>query len=309
MQKLSVLLLLIGLIFLGACSSNKDNGAEGGSEQEVYQRAVKLMQSGNWEAVIQTLQLLEEFFPFGTYAEQAQLELIFAYYRTSNYDAAIAAADRFIRLNPQHSNVDYAYYMRGVASFVNDSSYQAALINDTSNRDAGTAKLSFEYFTELLTKFPESPYGPDARKRMTYLRNTLARYEIHVANYYFKRGAFLAAANRGRFVVENMQTTPAVPDGLAVMAQAYHLLDLQDLADDTVAVLSKNFPDYPKLTQDGKFVYEYKVKRNRSWISYLTLGFFDKKQYVTFDTRRQYNSFYFDENNKNPLSVPAPRQL
>ncbi len=294
------------MLILSACSSNEEKGPDGASEQEVYQRAVKLMKSGNWEAVIQTLQLLEEYFPFGTYAEQSQLELIFAYYKTNNYDAAIASADRFIRLNPQHSNVDYAYYMRGVASFVNDSSYQAALINDTSNRDAGTARVSFEYFTELLTKFPQSPYGPDARKRMTYLRNTLARYEIHVANYYFKRGAFLAAANRGRFVVENMQTTPAVPDGLAVMAQAYHLLELQDLADKAVAVLHKNFPDYPKLNSKGEFNYEYRVKKRRSWVSYLTLGFFDKKQYVSFDTRRQYNSFYLDENEKQAI-VPSPR--
>ena len=305
MQKFTLTIVSLMLLFLVGCSSNQD--IEITSEQEVYQKAAKRMKANQWDAAIQTLQLLEEHFPFGAYAEQAQLELIYAYYKTSEYDAAIASADRFIRLNPQHPNVDYAYYMRGVASFSNETSFRSALITDTSNRDAGSAKASFEHFTELLSRFPESQYGPDSKKRMEHLRNTLARYEIHVANYYFKRGAFLAAVNRGRYVVENMQTTPAVPDGLAVMAQAYHLLKMQDLADDTVRILKKNFPQHPAFNDKGEFVYQYNLKRRRSWVSWLTLGLFDKKQYVNFDSREIYNPFYLSEDSdRSFLQTPPP---
>lgn len=315
MQKFSVTfftslilpLILSLFLVLSGCSSNDERiDASTTSEQDVYQKAVKMMKSNNWSSVIETLQLLEEYFPFGVYAEQAQLELIYAYYRTADYELAIASADRFIRLNPQHANVDYAYYMRGVASFVSDTSFRAAFINDTTNRDAGSAKISFEYFTELLTKYPNSQYGPDAQKRMVYLRNTLARYEIHVANYYFRRGAFLAAANRGRFVVENMQETPAVPDGLAVMAQAYHLLEMPELADSAVAVLKYNFPEYPNFDNDGEFEFKYEVGKRRSWVSYVTLGLFDKKQYVKFDTRDIYNKFYQEGEEPNFAPIQGP---
>ena len=258
----------------------------------------------NWDAAIQTLQLIEEHFPFGTYGEQSQLELIYAYFRTAEFDAVVSAADRFIRLNPQHPNVDYAFYMRGVASFKNESSITASFIPDSTNRDLGTAKLAFEYFTELLTKYPQSPYGPDARKRMEYIRNVLARYEIHVANYYFKRGAFLAAANRGKFVVENMQGTPAVPDGLAVMTQAYELLGMEELSASALKVLKANFPDYPHLKSNGEFDYRYTIEAKRKWHDYLTFGLFRKTQYVSFDTRYVYNPFYLDGAN---LTAAPPR--
>ena len=303
MQKLSLTLLSIVFLILGGCASNDEKDSslkKGTTEQSLYQEAVKRMGQNQWQAVIETLQLLEEHFPFGNYAEQAQLELIYAYYKTGEYDLVIASSERFIRLNPNHRNVDYAYYMRGVASFSSETSFRSSFIQDTSNRDAGSAKISFEYFTDLLNKYPNSPYGPDAQKRMEYLRNTLARYEIHVANYYFERGAFLAAANRGRFVVENMQTTPAVPDGLAVMAQAYHLLGLQELSDDAVAVLKKNFPQHPNIDRNGEFKYAYKINARRSWISYLTLGLFDKKGYVKFDSRKVFNKFYQEEENAVP---------
>ena len=305
MQKFSLAFLTFSLLVLSACSSNKEFDRSITSEQEVFQKAVDRINGKQWDAAIQTLQLLEEHFPFGAYAEQAQLELIYAHYKGGNFEAAIAAAERFIRLNPQHGNVDYAYYMLGVASFSKETSFRTVFISDTSNRDAGSAKESFEHFTELLNRFPNSQYGPDASKRMEFLRNILARYEIHVANYYFRRGAFLAAANRGKFVVENMQRTPAVPDGLAVMAQAYHLAGLQHLADDSVKVLKMNFPDYPALNESGEFQYEYKVDPDRSLVSWMTLGLFDKKQYVSFDTRELYNPFY----NGKPGAPPSPPNL
>lgn len=291
------------LFFLIGCSSNDDKDGVR-TEQVLYERAQEYLDGSSWVAAAETLQLLEENFPFGSYAEQAQLELIYAYFKSGDYALAIASADRFIRLHPQHRNVDYAYYMRGVASFYNESSITTALITDVTNRDTGSAKESFNYFSQMLRRFPESPYALDARQRMIYLRNVLARQEIHVANYYFRRGAFVAAANRGRYVVENMQGTPAVPDGLAVMAQAYHLLEMQDLADDAARVLALNYPLHPSLDEDGDFVYQYRVKKSRNLLSYLTLGVFDKRQYVAFDSREIFNPEYREELREPDVNAP-----
>lgn len=290
---------LVTLIVLTGCSSN-DKKPQHSSEQLTYETAQRLLRTSNWEGAAEALEILEENFPFGSYAEQAQLELIYAYFRGEEYEAAIASADRFIRLHPQQRDVDYAYYMRGVSAFQNDTSFYSVLPTDITKRDAGTAKESFDYFTQLLDRYPDSKYALDAQKRMIYLRNMLARYEIHVANYYFKRGAYLAAANRGRYVVENLQQTPAVPDGLAVMAQAYHMLGMNELSKSAAAVLTSNYPDHPAL-KDGEFNYRFGRDQKATWVSYVTLGLFEKQPYTNFDTRYQYNNFY-----KENLKVAAP---
>ncbi|WP_075186684.1 outer membrane protein assembly factor BamD [Teredinibacter haidensis] len=286
------------LILLSGCSS-KDTKIQTSGEQLTYDIAQKYLRTSNWTAASEALELLEENYPFGSYAEQAQLELIYSYYRADEHDSAIASADRFIRLHPQHRNVDYAYYLRGVAAFQNDSAFHAILPTDITKRDAGTARESFDYFTQLLERYPESQYALDAQKRMVYLRNMLARYEIHVANYYFKRGAYLAAANRGRYVVENLKQTPAVPDGLAVMSQAYHMLGMDELSTSASKVLIANFPDHPAL-KNGKFNYQFGRDKKRSWVSYLTLGLFKKQPYINFDTRERYNTFYSDQPTAQP---------
>lgn len=283
-------LLCAFFYFLSACSSNKEK-AERGSEQDLYNQVQSLLDSSNWSGAIDALQLLEEYYPFGVYAEQAQLDIIYAYYRSSENDAAIAAADRFIRLHPQHRNVDYAYYMRGIASFYNESVFSSFFLTDYTTRDPGSARDSFDYFSTLISRYPESSYVPDAKQRMIYLRNTIARGEINVANYYFKRGAYLAAANRGRWVIENLQETPAVPDALAVMAQAYHLIGMVDLSEDAVRVLRLNFPAHPALDGD-EFDYQYGTDKKRSLISRLTFGLFDQSPSIKFDTRKQYNHMY-----------------
>lgn len=288
------------LTFLGGCASN-DERKKGASEQEVYELAQRHLNSGNWQSAVQALDLLEENFPFGTYGEQAQLELIYAHYRAGNYEEAIAVAERFIRLHPQHRNVDYAYYMRGLASFNSEGSFLGALFGaDNTDRDPGSARNSFDYFSQFVQRFPASPYAPDAQKRMIYLRNVLARAEIHVANYYFTRGAYLAAAKRGNHVVENFPTTPAVPDGLAVMAQAYYLLGQDELAEDAVKVLALNFPDHPALNERGEFDDKYIRGRNkRSLLSYLTFGLFDRVETRGFDSRDRYNQ-------ENPPAAEPP---
>jgi len=297
LNKVLCVLTLSATVILTACSSSKDETARRGTEVEIYERAQKYLDNSSWTLAIETLQILEENFPFGTYADHSQLELIYAYFKANEHEAAVASAERFIRLHPRHHNVDYAYYMRGIANFYNDSVFSAFFPTDVSKRDPGTAKEAFSHFSQLLNDYPNSAYALDAQKRMTYLKNTLARSEINIANYYFKRGAYLAAANRGRWVVENLQGTPAVPDALAVMAQAYHLLGMQPLSDDAVKVLDHNYPTHPAL-QDGEFNYQFGIDEERSWVSWVTFGVFDKRPTIEFDTREQYQNYDWE--------APAP---
>lgn len=289
MRLLLSALLLIGL--LAGCSSNEEKPAEMG-EREIYEAAQRNLKDESYSLAVRNLQLLEARYPFGPYASQAQLELIYAHYRNYEPEAAIAAADRFIRLHPQHPNVDYAYYMRGLANYTEGTGLlERFLPTDTTQRDPGSAILAFEDFRQLLYRFPDSRYAPDAKARMTYLRARLARYEINVANYYFKRNAYMAAANRGRYVVENFPQAPAVPDGLAVMVQAYQLLGLNDLAEDALSVLRTNYPDHPSLDRNGQFKSEFHLGRgdvNRSWLNILTLGLFDRAEPPAFDNRAEY---------------------
>lgn len=290
---------LCAMIGLTACASNQaeDEAARiRETERQLYDAAQRQLRTQQWDLAIDNLQRLEENFPFGTYAEQAQLELVYAFYRNYDFEASIAAADRFIRLHPRHRNVDYAYYMKGLASFnQNRGFFERFLPTDMSQRDPGAARESFGYFNQLLTLFPESQYAPDAEKRMVYLRNLLARYEIHVANYYFKRGAYVAAVNRGRYVVENFQQTPAVPDALAVMVQGYKLLGLDELQHSTLTVLKANYPQHPALNDIGEFDFQFSTAEDeRSLLSKLTLGLFDKREPPGFDSRELYDPQFQD---------------
>lgn len=290
----SRLVALTLVLVLAACASNQDKDAAEQAretERELYDISQRQLNTQQWDLAISNLQQLEDNFPFGGYAEQAQLELIYAYYRNHDFAASIAAADRFIRLHPRHRNVDYAYYMKGLASFNEGGGvFGRFLPTDMSQRDPGAARESFAYFNQLLSMFPNSQYAPDAEKRMVYLRNLLARYEIHVANYYFKRGAYLAAVNRGRFVVENFQRTPAVPDALAVMVQGYELLGMTELQDNTLAVLKSNYPEHPALNGNGEFEFLFSSNEDeRSWISKMSFGLFDRQEPPGFDSRAVYN--------------------
>ena len=295
------LLVLASFVVLSSCSFfNRDKGdsefGEGLVESELYEQALKSMESNQARTAVEYLQALESQFPFGVYAEQSQLELIYAHYRSFDHDAAIAAAERFIRLHPEHPNVDYAYYMRGLITFTRETSFIGQFLPlDITTRDPGSARESFAHFSELLVRYPNSTYGPDARKRLVYLRNMLARHEINVANYYFKRSAYLAATNRGKFVVENFQGSPAVADGLAIMAQGYTLLGYAELADDATRVLAINYPNHPALNPDGNLKNrDIASGIRRSWLNRATFGIFDKPENPGFDTRELYNAEYRD---------------
>jgi len=289
MRLLHTLLVVMLATTLAGCSmfGKEDEVPPDQGERALYDTARKNLDNSNFDLAIKNLQLLEARYPFGPYAEQAQLELIYAHYRNYDHEEAVAAADRFIRLHPQHPNVDYAYYMKGLASFTEAQGLlERFLPTDMTKRDPGPARQSFADFAQLLSRFPNSEYAADARARMVHLRNLLARYEINVANYYFKRRAYVAALNRGRYVVENFQETPAVPDGLAVMAQAYIILDMPELADNAVAALRRNYPQHPSLDEAGNFLAQYVPgEADRSWANMLTFGLVDRATPPVFDNR------------------------
>ncbi|UFH48793.1 outer membrane protein assembly factor BamD [Pseudomonas sp. KNUC1026] len=271
-------LLLIAIIGLtAACSSKKEVVDENLSEVELYQQAQKDLDHSDYNAATAKLKALDSRYPFGRFADQAQLELIYANYKNSEPEAAKAAAERFIRLHPQHPNVDYAYYLKGLTSFDQDRGIVARFLPlDMTRRDPGAARDSYNEFAQLTSRYPNSRYAPDAKQRMVYLRNLLAAYEIHVADYYITRQAWVAAANRGRYVVENYQGTPSVGDGLAVMTESYEHMHLDDLAATSLETLKQNYPNHPSL-KNGKFVPQRSDDENRSWLSKATLGLIEGK--------------------------------
>lgn len=265
-------LLLIAILALTAACSSKEVVDENLSETELYRQAQADLDNRSYTSAISKLKALESRYPFGRYAEQAQLELIYAYYKNVEPEAAKSAAERFIRLHPQHPSVDYAYYLKGLASFDQDRGLLARFLPlDMTKRDPGAARDSYNEFAQLTSRFPNSRYAPDAKQRMIYLRNLLAAYEIHVAHYYLTRQAYVAAANRGRYVVENFQETPSVGDGLAVMTEAYQRLALDELATTSLETLKLNYPDHPSL-ESGQFVPREEEADNRSWLAKATLG-------------------------------------
>lgn len=273
-------LLAIAALILTACASKELEEPIESTEQAYYAGAKRALKAHNYNEAVELLEELESRYPFGRFAEQAQLDLIYAHYKSFDHEAARAAADRFIRLHPQHPELDYAYYLRGLASFTQDESFlDRFLPTDRTKRDPGSARESISDFSIMLSRFPNSQYADDARARMVHLRNLLAAYEIHVARYYLKRQAYVAAANRGRYVVENFQQTGSVSDGLAVMVEAYQQLGMNDLADQSLNILALNYPDYPALSKDGSFnIKRSKVGAKRSLLNRATFGLFGKSE-------------------------------
>jgi outer membrane protein assembly factor BamD len=238
-----VIPFLLTLLILSACSllPEQVDETKGWSAQKFYNEATLAMSDGDYDSAIKYYEGLEARFPFGRYAMQAQLDVTYAYYKNSQPEAAIAAADRFIKLHPRNAFVDYAYYLKGIVNFNQNLSFLTRFIpTDTSQRDPGSTLDSFNDFSELVRRFPDSKYSEDARKRMVYLRNNLASHEVHVARYYMKRGAHMAAANRCVTVVEKYQRTPAVRDALEIMIEAYDKLGLEQLAADARRVYQVN---------------------------------------------------------------------
>ncbi len=267
---LSCRALLLGLALLvGGCASTPDPELP---EKEYYDLAKAALKSRNFTEATRHLESLETFYPFGTYAEQALLDLIYARYNSLNLEGAHDAADRFIRLHPQSPHVDYAYYVRGIASYHMDIGLAAQYFPmvDVTSRDPGEMRKSFNDFSQLVTRFPDSTYARDAQQRMIELRNRLAALEIHAARYYITREAFIAAVNRAQEVVENYDGTPAVEDALIIMVECYRQLGLAEYADDALAVLAANYPQSRAFGKKMKFKPSEIKKQNRSVLGAIT---------------------------------------
>lgn len=230
----------------------KDETA-GWSAERLYQEAHTMLTTGNYTRAIKLYDTLEGRFPYGVYAQQAILEGAYANYRTGETATSIAACDRFIRTYPNHPNVDYAYYLKGVVNFREDQGIFGYIVEqDLSERDPRMARESFSAFKDLTTRFPDSKYAPDSRERMRYLTNALSSYEVHVADYYYRRGAYLAAANRAQVSLLNFPRTPANEEALIVMVRSYDRLDLPQLRDDAERVLKESFPEGKYFTAGAK---------------------------------------------------------
>lgn len=248
------------------------------TEQMLYRSTQRAMRSANYTIAIQGLQRLEARFPFGRYAVQAQLEIIFAEYMANSYDSARASADRFIRLHPQHPSADYAYYLKGLAAYNKNSSlFDRFFASDASKKDITSAAEAYNDFAVLLDRFPASKYAPDAKQRMIYLRNVLARSELHIANYYMTRGAYIAASNRARYVVETFSKSEVAADALAILVEANYKLGLEESSNDALRVLAVNFPRYDAFDDSGNLVLNEQIRnRDRSWTNLISFGVLDR---------------------------------
>jgi outer membrane protein assembly factor BamD len=233
-------------VLLAACAifGDPDDETKGWSAQKLYSEAKDNLNNRNYEQAIKYFEKLEARFPYGRYAQQAQLEVAYAYYKDSEPAQAVRAADRFIKLHPNHPNVDYAYYLKGLANFTEDPGWTGYISGqDMTERDPKSARESFDAFKDLVTRFPESRYAADSVARMNYLVNMLASHEIHVARYYIRRGAYVAAANRAQYALKTYPRAPANEEGLVILVQAYDALGLKDLRDDAERVMKRNFPE------------------------------------------------------------------
>jgi outer membrane protein assembly factor BamD len=249
-----LLFSLVTAAALGGCGllPKETDETQGWSAQKLYGEAKDAMAQRTYDKAIKYLEKLEARYPYGRFAQQAQLDVAYAYWKNNERASAIAAADRFIKLYPNHANVDYAYYLKGLVNFNEGGGVMSFLDNpDMSERDSKGTRESFEAFKELVTRYPESKYSEDASARMRYLVNSLAQYEVHVARYYMKRGAFVAAANRAQYAVQNYPQTPAQEEAVFIMVKAYDALGMTDLRDAADRVMRKNFPQSKYFTGKG----------------------------------------------------------
>jgi outer membrane protein assembly factor BamD len=255
------LLIALSLSFLSGCSffSEKEEvvAKSNWTVERVYSEAKAALNAGDYTTALQYYSQLEARFPFGSYAQQSLLESAYAHYKADDPEAAIATLDRFMRVYPLNPSMDYAFYLRGLINFNRDIGlFEKYIPRDESQRDPGSARFALKDFTTLVNRFPKSDYSEDAAQRIVYLRNRLARHEINVAHYYMRRGAYIAAANRGKYVIENYPRTPAMPDALLIMAKAYKILKLNDLSDAALRVLRLNYPGHPGVAE----VHQTKIK-------------------------------------------------
>jgi outer membrane protein assembly factor BamD len=260
-HSLTVLLALLFGWSVAACSwfGGDHDETKNWSAAKLYSEAKSNLNDRNYTQAIKYYQKLEARYPYGRFAQQAQIEIAYAHYKDNEPALALAAADRFIKLHPNHPNVDYVYYLKGLANFNEDLGILGFVGNqDMTERDPKAAAEAFDAFKEVVNRFPESKYTPDALARMKYLVNALAAHEVHVARYYLKRGAHVAAINRVQHALKTYPQAPANEEGLVILVKSYDALGMKDLRDDAERVMMKNFPKSPYLKGSGP-------RRDFSW--------------------------------------------
>jgi outer membrane protein assembly factor BamD len=248
---------MLGLMLcVAGCRKDKDLQSELSAE-ELYKRGNKSLNDQSWGRAIGAYKALQTRYPFGRYTEQSMIDLSYAYYKADEPENAISTLDRFIRTYPTHPNVDYAYYLKGLVNYSQNQGFLEKLMPErVRDRDQSMARDAFLDFAELIRRFPDSRYVPDARQRMIFLRNNLAAYEVGVAQYYLRRKAYIAAVNRARYALETYPNTPEQSEALIVLVKAYKKLSLPELAEGSLAVLTLNYPDN---------YYVLGKKKKRSW--------------------------------------------
>ena len=243
-------LLLALSVALSGCSwfGNQIDPKKEWTAEQFYKAAKEEFDNHNWEAASKLYEQLESKFPYGRFAQQAQIEVAYCYYKMGETAQAVSATEKFIKLHPNHPNVDYAMYLKALANFKEDLGPLARIISqDLADRDPKAARESFEGFKELVSRYPESRYADDSRERMAYLIEALARHELNVARYYLSRGAYLAAANRAQDAITRFPHSPAHREALEVLIEAYDRMGMTQLRDDAKKVLALNFPTDPMI--------------------------------------------------------------
>ena len=247
-------------LFPGGSSSSDEDEYVDWTADKFRSEAKKAVDAGSYEKAIKLYQSLESRYPFGEDSAQTELDIAYAYFKNNDPDSAIAAADRFIKINPRSPGVDYAYYLKGLVNYNRGIGFvDRFLPTDTSQRDTASARDALKNFEELIRRFPYSKYLPDARLRMIALRNNLAMHEVHVARYYMKRKAYVAAIDRASTVIDKYERTPAVPYALQILQEAYTKLNLLDLAADITRVYDLNYPNGPPVLEQANSTISHKI--------------------------------------------------
>ena len=241
---LTIVATIMAAFLMAGCGLQDLDETAGWSANRLYSEAKDELASGNYQKAIKYYEKLESRYPYGRFAQQAQLELAYAHHKDNDATSAAAAADRFIKLHPSHASVDYAYYLKGIIWFNEDQGFIARFADqDPSERDPKAARESFEAFKELVKRFPESKYAKDSVQRMNWLVNALAAHEVHVARYYVARRAYVAAINRAQFALQTYPTATSLEEALFILVKSYDELGMNDLRNDAERIMRKNFPD------------------------------------------------------------------
>jgi outer membrane protein assembly factor BamD len=247
---LALFLFSLSLASCGIFGGDAEDKTVGWSADKLYSEAQSEMDQGGFDTAIKYLQQLQTRYPFGRYAQQALMQECYAQWKANEQELALSACNKFIKQYPNSPNIDYVYYLRGLVTFQDDLGLFGFLVpQDLTERDPKSLRDSYDSFREVVDRFPKSKYTPDAVIRLRYLVNALAAHDVHVAAYYYRRGAFIAAIDRCKNVIINYQQAPAVEDALELMKRSYDRLDMPELRDDTARVLASNFPAHV----DGKF--------------------------------------------------------